>query len=113
MLFSFIPVSFLFFSRANQSTRLSGKPVTLFCPGIPGAGKTILVSTVIDYLQRNLGDHDVGIAYLYCNFRRVDDQTVEQLIANLIKQLLSDKFPPHLQSWMPMLNTRNIDHNHR
>jgi len=68
--------------------------VTLFCPGIPGAGKTILVSIVIDYLQRNLGDRDVGIAYLYCNFRRVDDQRVEQLIANLVKQLLRNKFPP-------------------
>ena len=67
--------------------------MTLFCPGIPGAGKTILVSIVIDYLQRNLRDHDVGIAYLYCNFRRVDDQTVEQLIANLVKQLLRNKFP--------------------
>jgi len=68
--------------------------MTLFCPGMPGAGKTILVSIVINYLQRNFGDRDVGIAYLYCNFRRVDDQTVEQLIANLVKQLLSNKFPP-------------------
>jgi len=68
--------------------------VTLFCPGIPGAGKTILVSIVIDHLQRIWGDRDVGIAYLYCNFRRTDDQTVEQLIANLVKQLLSNKFPP-------------------
>jgi NACHT domain. len=68
--------------------------MTLFCPGIPGAGKTILVSIVIDYLQRNLAGCDVGIAYLYCNFRRVEDQTVEQLIANLVKQLLRNKFPP-------------------
>jgi NACHT domain. len=80
--------------QANQSTRLSRKPVTLFCPGIPGAGKTILVSIIIDYLQRNLADCDAGIAYLYCNFRRVDDQSVEQLIANLVKQLLRNKFPP-------------------
>jgi Cdc6-like AAA superfamily ATPase len=73
---------------------LSKKPVTLFCPGIPGAGKTILVSIVIDHLQRISGDRDVGIAYLYCNFRRVNDQTVEQLIANLVKQIFSNKFPP-------------------
>ena len=85
-----IPIS----SLANQSARLSRRLVTLFCPGIPGAGKTILVSIAIDYLQRRLRDCDVGIAYLYHNFRRVDDQTVEQLIANLVKQLLRDMFPP-------------------
>jgi hypothetical protein len=85
-----IPIS----SLANQSARLSRRLVTLFCPGIPGAGKTILVSIAIDYLQRRLRDCDVGIAYLYHNFRRVDDQTVEQLIANLLNQLLRNKFPP-------------------
>jgi NACHT domain. len=80
--------------QANQVTRLSRKQVILFCPGMPGSGKTILVSIVIDYLQRNLGDRDVGIAYIYCDFRRIDDQTVEQLIANLVKQLLRNKCPP-------------------
>jgi len=67
--------------------------VILFCPGMPGAGKTILVLIIIDY-QRTLRDLDVDIAYLYCNFRRLDDQTVEQLIANLVKQLFSNEFPP-------------------
>jgi len=59
--------------------------VALFCPGIPGAGKTILVSIIIDHLQRISGGRGIGIAYLYCNFRRVDYQTVEQLIVNLVK----------------------------
>ena len=39
-------------------------------------------------------NRDVGIAYLYCNFRRVDDQAVEQLLANLVKQLIMNKSPP-------------------
>jgi NACHT domain. len=82
------------FPQANQPTRLSRKPVTLFCPGIPGAGKTFLVSIVIDYLQQKLGESDVGIAYLYCDYRHIDNQTVEQLIANLVKQLFRNKFPP-------------------
>jgi hypothetical protein len=45
---------------------------TLFCPGIPGGGKTILTSVVIDNLQRKFRKRkDVAsIAYLYCNFRR-------------------------------------------
>ena len=61
---------------------------TLFCPGIPGAGKTILASIVVDYLcsqtRKNL---NVGIACLYCNFRRREEQKAEDLFASLLKQL--------------------------
>ncbi|KAG9230435.1 hypothetical protein BJ875DRAFT_385145, partial [Amylocarpus encephaloides] len=61
---------------------------TLFCPGIPGAGKTILTSIVVDYLSASFQrDTGVGIAYLYCNFRRKDEQKAEELLASLLKQL--------------------------
>jgi hypothetical protein len=62
---------------------------TLFCPGIPGAGKTILTSIVVeDLTTRFRNDKSVGIAYLYCNFRRQHEQNPEDLIASLLKQLL-------------------------
>ncbi|KAG7418682.1 Ankyrin repeat domain-containing protein 50 [Fusarium oxysporum f. sp. raphani] len=62
---------------------------TLFCPGIPGAGKTILTSIIIDSLERLfLDDKNVGIAYVYCNFRRQDEQTARELLSSLLKQLL-------------------------
>jgi Cdc6-like AAA superfamily ATPase len=39
---------------------------TLFCPGIPGAGKTMMTSTVVEHLQtRFRNDSSVGIAYIY------------------------------------------------
>lgn len=61
---------------------------TLFCPGIPGAGKTTLTSTVADYLVTMFrDDNTVGIAYFYCNFRRQDEQTAKDLLALLLKQL--------------------------
>jgi Cdc6-like AAA superfamily ATPase len=60
---------------------------TLFCPGIPGAGKTILASMVVDDLCDRFNDATVGIAYLYFNFRRKDEQKVESLFASLLKQL--------------------------
>jgi hypothetical protein len=42
----------------------------LFCPGIPGAGKTIITAIVVDDLfKRFYNDAAVGIAYIYCNFR--------------------------------------------
>jgi len=60
----------------------------LFCPGIPGAGKTILASIVVDYLYANFHkDTNIGIAYLYCNFRRKGEQKAEELLASLLKQL--------------------------
>ncbi|RYP28170.1 hypothetical protein DL767_007318 [Monosporascus sp. MG133] len=47
---------------------------TLFCPGIPGAGKTILTSIVVDELTcRFTDDETVGIAYVYCNFRHTHE----------------------------------------
>ncbi|KAG7289878.1 hypothetical protein NEMBOFW57_006255 [Staphylotrichum longicolle] len=65
---------------------------TLFCPGIPGAGKTILTSIVVDDLhERFRDDVCVGIAYLYCNFRRQADQKVEDLLSTLIRQLSQDQ----------------------
>ena len=61
---------------------------TLFCPGIPGAGKTILASIVVEELTtRFQNNKSIGIAYLYCNFRRQHEQKVEDLLASLLKQL--------------------------
>lgn len=61
---------------------------TLFCPGIPGAGKTILTSIVIDELTtRFKNEEKVGIAYVYCNFRRKHEQKADDLLVSLLKQL--------------------------
>lgn len=61
---------------------------TLFCPGIPGAGKTILTAITIDDLtMRFRSEADISIAYLYCNFRRQDEQKADDLLASLLKQL--------------------------
>ncbi|KAH8586341.1 ankyrin repeat protein, partial [Bisporella sp. PMI_857] len=64
------------------------KKKTLFCPGIPGAGKTILTAIVIDDLStRFANEKNVGLAYVYCNFKRQDEQRIDDLLANLLKQL--------------------------
>lgn len=61
---------------------------TLFCTGIPGAGKTILTSIVVDDLIAKFEkDNNVGIAFLYCNFRRHHEQKADNLLASLLKQL--------------------------
>lgn len=62
---------------------------TLFCPGIPGAGKTILTSIVVeDLIKRYHNMPDIGIAYIYCNFRRTNTQKAGNLFESLLKQLV-------------------------
>jgi hypothetical protein len=69
---------------------MSTENQTLFCPGIPGAGKTILASIVIDHLHTLFnGNPNICTAYVYCNFRRQDEQRAEDLVASLVKQLAS------------------------
>jgi hypothetical protein len=65
---------------------------TVFCPGIPGAGKTILTSIVVDYLySKHEIDPSIGIAYIYCNFRRKDEQKIDDLLASLLKQFIQEQ----------------------
>ena len=67
---------------------LESKHEILFCPGIPGAGKTVLVSIVVEELLGRFGlDEQVGIAYIYCNYRHQEEQTAMHLLASLLKQL--------------------------
>jgi Cdc6-like AAA superfamily ATPase len=72
----------------------------LFCPGIPGAGKTILISIVVDNLQERFrGDNTIGIAYIYCNFRHQEEQNANSLLASLLKQLSQERssFPDNVK----------------
>ncbi|KAE8142398.1 hypothetical protein BDV38DRAFT_277928 [Aspergillus pseudotamarii] len=67
---------------------------TLFCSGIPGAGKTVLTSIVVHNLINVFSrDPTVGIAYIYCNFQRKDEQNIDHLFASLLKQLTESCSP--------------------
>lgn len=74
-------------SEAYQAW-LQTKQQTLFCPGIPGAGKTILTSVLVNDLHRRYRDDaSVGIAYIYCNFQWQEKQKINDLLASLVRQL--------------------------
>ncbi|KAH7187139.1 hypothetical protein DER44DRAFT_173741 [Fusarium oxysporum] len=77
-----------FLESAEYREWLDADGKTLFCPGIPGAGKTIMSSIVINDVQTRLSHNpNIGIAYIYCNFRREQEQKIDGLLANLLKQL--------------------------
>ncbi|KAN0080826.1 hypothetical protein V8E54_004030 [Elaphomyces granulatus] len=62
-----------------------GKEKTLFCPGIPGAGKTMIASIVVDHLKTYFPNDKT--AFLYCIYKRQDNQKVDDLLASLLGQL--------------------------
>ncbi|KAJ3536445.1 hypothetical protein NM208_g6710 [Fusarium decemcellulare] len=75
----------------------------LFCPGIPGAGKTISTSIVINDLLtqiRGKEDKDIGVAWVYCNFKRQDEQKLDTLLLSILKQLAQAQttFPSDLST---------------
>jgi Cdc6-like AAA superfamily ATPase len=65
---------------------------TLFCPGIPGAGKTMISSIVVDHLSAKFGNNaGVGIAYIYCNYQPQQEQRPADLLSSLLKQLAQER----------------------
>jgi Cdc6-like AAA superfamily ATPase len=71
---------------------MNGTEKTLFCPGIPGAGKTMLTAIVVEHLQATFeNDPSVGVAYFFCNFRRQLEQKPVDLLASLLKQLVQQQ----------------------
>ncbi|TGZ79255.1 hypothetical protein EX30DRAFT_309111, partial [Ascodesmis nigricans] len=69
---------------------LNGVNKTLWCSGIPGAGKTMLASIIINHLERSHRNPDIGIAYIYCSYK-ANDHTLVNLISSLLKQLIQGK----------------------
>ncbi|EHK16897.1 uncharacterized protein TRIVIDRAFT_162206 [Trichoderma virens Gv29-8] len=67
----------------------------LLCRGMPGAGKTIITSVVIDYLvDMSKRDSGIGLAYIYCSFKQPkSEQTIQNLLSSVLKQLASDRQP--------------------
>ncbi|KAF3074188.1 Ankyrin-3 [Trichoderma lentiforme] len=71
---------------------IHSKKQMLFCPGMPGAGKTILTSTVVDHLQSKFQkDSKIGIAYFFFDYKRQDEQTIDGVLASFLRQLAASQ----------------------
>lgn len=60
----------------------------LWCPGIPGAGKTFLASIVFEHLKMVHEGQDVAVLIVYCGYNEAKSQSIDNLIAALIKQVV-------------------------
>ncbi|KAJ6563628.1 hypothetical protein DFH09DRAFT_920088, partial [Mycena vulgaris] len=69
----------------------SGTGKVLWCPGMPGAGKTVLASIVANDLQVNLDSQISGVAVLYLNHKETEAQSPSNLLAGIWRQLVFGK----------------------
>ncbi|KAJ7443140.1 ankyrin repeat-containing domain protein [Mycena latifolia] len=63
----------------------------LWCKGIPGAGKTVLSSLVVNHLRSKFRQSNTGVACIYLNHKETEIQTSTSLLASLWKQFMVDK----------------------
>ncbi|KAJ6588433.1 ankyrin repeat-containing domain protein [Mycena capillaripes] len=73
----------------------SGTGVTFWCYGMPGAGKTVLASLVVNHLSKEAEVQrqefkapSFGVACVYCNHKETSLQTPLNLISSLWRQLI-------------------------
>ncbi|KAJ7444203.1 hypothetical protein FB451DRAFT_1568475 [Mycena latifolia] len=77
----------------------SGSGKVLFCCGIPGAGKTVLASLVVNHLEAQARNSDIGLACIYLNHKETESQTITNLLGALAAQLMLGKhIPPPVHS---------------
>ncbi|KAF7352014.1 ANK-REP-REGION domain-containing protein [Mycena venus] len=64
---------------------------TLWCHGIPGAGKTVLASLVVEHLSATFQNQNIGVACIYLAHKEAEDQTPTKLLTGLWRQLVLGK----------------------
>jgi Cdc6-like AAA superfamily ATPase len=64
------------------------KDATLFCPGIPGAGKTIMAALVVNHLLRSQHLPNEPVVFIYCNYKRQSEQSAKHMISSILRQIV-------------------------
>ncbi|KAK3389574.1 ankyrin repeat-containing domain protein [Podospora didyma] len=78
-------------SDPRFQTWIEGKERKLWCPGLPGAGKTTLAAMVINWLENEYRDDNTPVIYRYCNYKEANIRTPENMMRSLLKQLIKRK----------------------
>lgn len=116
-----------FLDSPEFSNWLGGPSHTLFCPGIPGAGKTMVSAIAVDHLQKvvdgalgNLSGVNIadtrqsdlyGVAQIFCNYKTQSEQNTTSLLSAILKQLVQAK--PSVAKAANILYERHSNHGTR
>ncbi|KAF4978531.1 hypothetical protein FZEAL_5103 [Fusarium zealandicum] len=81
---------------------VNGDISILWCPGIPGAGKTSLVSLVVDHLERERVANTT-CTYVYCDHNQRQEQSPSVLLSSILQQVLQNSTERILPSEVSLL----------
>ncbi|RFU28955.1 hypothetical protein B7463_g7392, partial [Scytalidium lignicola] len=96
-------------SEEFRAWRYSEKS-TLFCHGIPGAGKTTITAIVIDSLYKSFQHRSsVGIAFVYFNDQQQVEQRAENFLSNLLGQFIQS-LPDSPDMWESVEHLYQLHH---
>ncbi|KFX95786.1 hypothetical protein V490_03675 [Pseudogymnoascus sp. VKM F-3557] len=83
-----------FLDSPEFNSWLGGPSLTLFCPGIPGAGKTMISAIAVDRLHRlpDMGRGTLyGVAQIFFDYKTQSGQNITSLLSAILKQLVQAK----------------------
>jgi hypothetical protein len=66
----------------------AGESRLIWCPGVPGAGKTVFSSIVVDYLTNTFKDNNIAVVGIYCDYKEFNQQSTSKYLASLLQQLI-------------------------
>ncbi|CAG7560658.1 unnamed protein product [Fusarium equiseti] len=79
----------------------------LWCPGIPGAGKTSLISLIIRHMGDQARTADKTCLYVYCDYNRRAEQTTAALLSSLLQQVLQHSMHQPLSPEVSLLYSQH------
>ncbi|KAK8052485.1 hypothetical protein PG993_003870 [Apiospora rasikravindrae] len=102
------PLDFLTLQRASQRQPLrgtgewflnnpqirgwcDGRTKAVWCHGIPGAGKTVLATTLFQELQKTLAHDKVAVLIAYCSFDDPNTHSADNMLSSLLRQLVESR----------------------
>lgn len=74
---------------------------TLYCPGIPGSGKTFTTAMVIENIGDLSEENDWIFAYVFCNYQQRKENMSEMLLRSLLRMVLeqTQEISDEVQRW--------------
>lgn len=84
---------------------------TLYCPGIPGSGKTYTTAMVIENMDTLSEEHGWVFAYIFCNYQQRKENMHEMLLRSLLRMILeqTQQIPDEIQHWPARKKAISID----
>jgi hypothetical protein len=81
-----------FLESTEFKSWLDGPERMLFCPGIPGGGKTVLTARAADNLERKISrsDNNENIAYVFCDYKTANERSAARALSSVLQQLVEN-----------------------